>query len=93
MNDEEMILDGPEGQEGGSADVMGWNERYWMRFLKGMVTDRNTDAEVDQEESLQYDATSVTTWGTSLLNDLREKKDVFTMIGGVQKNKLGAPIL
>jgi hypothetical protein len=42
MNDEEMILDGPEGQEGGSADVMGRNERYWMRFLKGMVTDRNT---------------------------------------------------
>jgi hypothetical protein len=37
-----MVLDGPEGQEGGSADVMVRNERYWMRFLKGMVTDRNT---------------------------------------------------
>jgi hypothetical protein len=41
MNDEEMVLDGPEGQEGGSADVMERKERYWMRFLKGMVTDRN----------------------------------------------------
>jgi hypothetical protein len=41
MNDEEMILDGPEGQEGGSVDVMERKERCWMRFLKGMVTDRN----------------------------------------------------
>jgi hypothetical protein len=41
MNDEEMVLDGPEGQEGGSADVMERKERYWMRFLKGMVTDHN----------------------------------------------------
>jgi hypothetical protein len=36
------VLDGPEEQEGGSADVMERKERYWMRFLKGMVTDRNT---------------------------------------------------
>jgi hypothetical protein len=42
MNEEEMVLDGPEGQEGGSADVMERKERYLMRFLKGMVTDRNT---------------------------------------------------
>jgi hypothetical protein len=41
MNDEEMVLDGPEGQEGGSVTVMERKERYWMRFLKGMVTDRN----------------------------------------------------
>jgi hypothetical protein len=37
-----MVLDGPEGQEGGSADVMERKERYWMRFLKGMVTDHNS---------------------------------------------------
>jgi hypothetical protein len=43
MNDEEMVLDGPEGQEGGSVDVMERKERYWMRFLKGMVTDRNSN--------------------------------------------------
>jgi hypothetical protein len=42
MNDEEMILDGSEGQEGGSANEMEWKERCWMRFLKGMVTDRNS---------------------------------------------------
>jgi hypothetical protein len=42
MNDEEKVLDGPEGQEGSSGDVMEREERYWMRFLKGMVTDRNT---------------------------------------------------
>jgi hypothetical protein len=42
MNDEEMVLDGLEGQEGGSADVMEQKERYWMRFLMGMVTDRNS---------------------------------------------------
>jgi hypothetical protein len=41
MNDEEMVLDGPERQEGGSVDVMERKERYWTRFLKGMVTDRN----------------------------------------------------
>jgi anthranilate/para-aminobenzoate synthase component I len=41
MNDEEMVLDESEGQEGGSADVMERKERYWIRFLKGMVTDRN----------------------------------------------------
>jgi hypothetical protein len=41
MDDEEMVLDGPEGQEGGSVGVRGLKERYWMRFLKGMVTDRN----------------------------------------------------
>jgi hypothetical protein len=42
MNDEEMVLDGSDGQEGSSAGVKGLKERYWMRFLKGMVTDRNT---------------------------------------------------
>jgi hypothetical protein len=30
------------GQEGDSVGVRGLKERYWMRFLKGMVTDRNT---------------------------------------------------
>jgi hypothetical protein len=40
-NDEEMVLDRPDGQEGDSAGVKGLEERYWMRFLKGMVTDRN----------------------------------------------------
>jgi hypothetical protein len=29
-------------QEDGSAGVRGVKERYWMRFLKGMVTDRNS---------------------------------------------------
>jgi hypothetical protein len=48
---EEWVLDGTSGgmrvladsdrQEGGSAGVRGLKERYWMRFLKGMVTDRN----------------------------------------------------
>jgi hypothetical protein len=38
-----MVLD---GQEGGSEGVRGLKERYWMRFLKGMVTDRNTDAAI-----------------------------------------------
>jgi hypothetical protein len=37
-NDEEMVLD---GQEGDPEGVKGMEERYWMRFLKGMVTDRN----------------------------------------------------
>jgi hypothetical protein len=37
-----MVLDGSEGLEGGSAGVKELKERYWMRFLKGMVTDRNT---------------------------------------------------
>jgi hypothetical protein len=46
MNDEEMVLDGPEGQEGGSADVMERKRRYWMRFLKGMVTDRNSQGRI-----------------------------------------------
>jgi hypothetical protein len=30
-------------QEGDSACVKGLEERCWMRFLKGMVTDRNRD--------------------------------------------------
>jgi hypothetical protein len=30
------------GQEGDSVGVRDLKERYWMRFLKGMVTDRNT---------------------------------------------------
>jgi hypothetical protein len=30
------------GQEGDSVGVRGLKERYWIRFLKGMVTDRNT---------------------------------------------------
>jgi hypothetical protein len=34
-----MVLD---GQEDGSGGVEGLMERYWMRFLKDMVTDRNT---------------------------------------------------
>jgi hypothetical protein len=34
-----MVLDGQEGDSGG---VKGLKERYWMRFLKGMVMDRNT---------------------------------------------------
>jgi hypothetical protein len=42
MNDEGRVLDGKDRQEGGPAGVMGWDERYWTRFLKGMVTDRNT---------------------------------------------------
>jgi hypothetical protein len=42
MNDEGRVLDGMDGQEGGSAGVKGRKERYWMRFLKGMVTDCNT---------------------------------------------------
>jgi hypothetical protein len=42
MNDEGMILDEQDGQEGGSVGVRGLKERYWMRFLKGMVTDRNS---------------------------------------------------
>jgi hypothetical protein len=37
-----MVLDVLDGQEGGSAGVKGVKERYWIRFLKGMVTDRNT---------------------------------------------------
>jgi hypothetical protein len=36
-----MVLD---GQEDGSGGVEGLMERYWMRFLKGMVTDRNNHA-------------------------------------------------
>jgi hypothetical protein len=31
-----------DGQEGSFAGVKEWKERYWMRFLKGMVMDRNT---------------------------------------------------
>jgi hypothetical protein len=42
-SDEEMFLEGPDGQEGGFIGVMERKERYWMRFLKGMVTDRNTN--------------------------------------------------
>jgi hypothetical protein len=34
-----VVLD---GQEDGPAGVEGLEEKYWMRFLKGMVTDRNT---------------------------------------------------
>jgi hypothetical protein len=41
ISDEEMVLDGSDRQEGGSGGVRGLEERYWMRFLKGMVTDRN----------------------------------------------------
>jgi hypothetical protein len=40
-SDEERVLDGMDRQEGGSAGARGGKERYWMRFLKGMVTDRN----------------------------------------------------
>jgi hypothetical protein len=36
------VLDGSDRQEGGSGGIRGLKERYWMRFLKGMVTDRNT---------------------------------------------------
>jgi hypothetical protein len=36
-----MILEGSHGQESGSVCVIERKERYWMRFLKGMVTDRN----------------------------------------------------
>jgi hypothetical protein len=42
MSDEGRVLDGKDGQEGGSTGVRGQKERYWMRFLRGMVTDRNT---------------------------------------------------
>jgi hypothetical protein len=41
MKDKEGFLDGVDRQEGGSAGVEGLEERYWMRFLKGMVTDCN----------------------------------------------------
>jgi hypothetical protein len=41
MSDEDWILDEADGQEGGSAGVKGLKERYWMRFLKGMVMDCN----------------------------------------------------
>jgi hypothetical protein len=41
MSDEDGILDEADGQEGDSAGVKGLEERYWMRFLKGMVTDHN----------------------------------------------------
>jgi hypothetical protein len=37
-----MVLDGLGRQEGDSGGVKGLKERYWMKFLKGMVTDRNT---------------------------------------------------
>jgi hypothetical protein len=37
-----MVLDGLGRQEGGSGGVRDLKERCWMRFLKGMVTDRNT---------------------------------------------------
>jgi hypothetical protein len=37
-----MVLDGLGRQEGDSGGVRGLKERYWKRFLKGMVTDRNT---------------------------------------------------
>jgi hypothetical protein len=33
MNDEEMILEGLDGQEGDSADIKGLKGRYWTRFL------------------------------------------------------------
>jgi hypothetical protein len=36
-----MVLD---GQEGGSEGVRGLKERCWVRFLKGMVTDRNKNS-------------------------------------------------
>jgi hypothetical protein len=35
------VLDETDGQGGGSVGVKGVKERYWARFLKGMVTDRN----------------------------------------------------
>jgi hypothetical protein len=41
MNDEGRVLDGKDRQEGDSAGIRGLEERCWMRFLKGMVTDRN----------------------------------------------------
>jgi hypothetical protein len=41
MNDERGVLDGMDGQEGGFGVLKEQKERYWMRFLKGMVTDRN----------------------------------------------------
>jgi hypothetical protein len=44
MSDEEMVLDGFDGQEGESAGVKGEEGRYWMKFLMGMVTDRNSGA-------------------------------------------------
>jgi hypothetical protein len=44
MSDKDWILDETDGQEGDSAGVKGLEERYWMRFLKGMVTDRNRAA-------------------------------------------------
>jgi hypothetical protein len=41
MSDEDWVLDEADRQEGDSAGVKGLKVRYWMRFLKGMVTDRN----------------------------------------------------
>jgi hypothetical protein len=41
-SDEGKLLNQMDGQEGGSAVRKEWKERCWMRFLKGMVTDRNT---------------------------------------------------
>jgi hypothetical protein len=40
-SDEGRVLDGVDNDKDGSAGVKGLKERYWMRFLKGMVTDRN----------------------------------------------------
>jgi hypothetical protein len=37
-----MVLDDADGLGGGSVGVKGMKERYWTKFLKGMVTDRNT---------------------------------------------------
>jgi hypothetical protein len=44
MSDEDWVLDEADRQEGDSGGVEGLKERYWIRFLKGMVTDCNTSS-------------------------------------------------
>jgi hypothetical protein len=40
-SDEGKALNGIGDDKGGSMGVKGLKDRYWVRFLKGMVTDRN----------------------------------------------------
>jgi hypothetical protein len=40
-SDEGKVLDGIGDDKGDSMGVKGSKDRYWVRFLKGMVTDRN----------------------------------------------------
>jgi hypothetical protein len=56
-----MVLD---GQEGDSVGVRGLKERYWMRFLKGMVTDRNTRPSEDDKARASFPAETPATLTT-----------------------------